>query len=339
MKKHMSLFAAAAIAVGGIGLSSSFAQDAQQTQQRDVQTQQRDGVRAEGQVDIDRDRQVTQDRQVHTQDQHITRDDRAGLVGISEGEANNIRGTISTATEAALTQGELGSMAQRFTSSDEARFTDVFDREDAELDRLVQQLRDAFETRYGQDFSIDDREAVYPVAQVPIQAGLTQEAMLAGHRDQQDMQQDRQPGLQQDQQVGQQQRDVQADRRDGVGERLRPAGVERDDRAAQDENVATVIFLQTETLPEVHVPLVNEGTVFDAWRIDVPTHVDADTIRTNLHSNFSKALEQQAQWPADINQAYRMATHLVMMSVLDIQDDEAAQPAAGQEHQQQQPGM
>ena len=42
-------------------------------------------------------------------------------VALTERQMNNIRGTISTATEAALTEGQLRSLAQRLTSADEAR--------------------------------------------------------------------------------------------------------------------------------------------------------------------------------------------------------------------------
>jgi hypothetical protein len=311
MRKHISLFAATAMALGGAGLVYS-----QQAQQ--------DGVRAEGEFRVEREQQrVEVDR---ADQQHAD-----GLVGVTEREANNIRGTLSTATEAAL-EGDLRSMAQRLTTSDEARLAAVFDRDDEQFQQLGQQIRDAFEARYGQDFSIDDREAVYPPTAVSIRSGLTQEAMLARgeemeqgqqmQQDQQQLQRDQQPGVDQE--------------RDGMTGRIRDGVVGDQPRPEADENLVTVIFPSHGELQELHVPLVNEGTITDAWRIDVPLHVDADTIRTNLQQNFNKALQAQEQWPQEINEAYRMATHIVMLSLYDVKDDAEARPAGLQEQIDQQ---
>jgi hypothetical protein len=308
MKTNLKIFTAAVVTLGTCGLSTSFAQD------QPVQQQERRGIGILPGVAPD-----------------------AEQLPVSATQANNIRGTISAATEAAMTRGQLRSVAQRLTSSDEARLHEFVRQDHPQLDQLIERLQQAWQQRYNEQFSIGDRAAAYPAQIVQIRLGVTEEA-LAGRRggDRDELQRlgqdltstpqlgDRQaPGARIEGQVG------GIEGRAEVGgpavdeERARPAA---GGQAGRQSNVVTVIFPASNELPEVHVPLINEGGITDAWRIDIPLHVDGQKVHDNLVRYMNESLQRQEQWPQDVNEGYRVATHMVMLALLDAKDEGAMQP-------------
>jgi len=57
----------------------------------------------------------------------------------------------------------------------------------------------------------------------------------------------------------------------------------------------------------------------DTWKIDVPDSVDARKLYDNLLNHLTMVDDQQAQWPADENDAYRLVSHHVLMAIMDQQ--------------------
>jgi hypothetical protein len=303
MKYPLRILAAAVIGVGTCGLSVGWAQHQPAGQPGQPPTHQ---------PERDRDAGILPGRAPDAEHHQV-----------SAGEANNIQGTISTATEAAMTRGQLRSVAQRLTTSDEARLSEFVDKDHPQLDALIDRLNQAWQARYDQSFSVGDRAAVYPAQIVRIQAGLTDQALAIRERG--------------DDRAGEAGARIEGQIGDDTGVR---AEIRRDDAqpaGARQSNLATVIFPAAGDLPEVHVPLVNEGGLLtDTWRIDIPLHVDGQTIHDNLVRSMNKALERQEEWPQDVNEGYRMATHVVMLALLDV--DREAMPAAHRERDAQ-PGI
>ena len=92
------------------------------------------------------------------------------------------------------------------------------------------------------------------------------------------------------------------------------------------EPVAYVTVAASHAMPELKVPLIHE--LPDMWKIDVPDSVDGSKLYDNLLTHLTMANEHKDQWPADVNDAYRMVAHHVLMAVLDV--NENAQGAANQ---------
>jgi hypothetical protein len=316
----------------------------------------RDRQQQQARIEVDRDRQPQQQQQraevrvdQQRQDQARIAADRADIVAgheqVEQRVANNIRGTLATITEASLTRQQLRSVVQRLSSEDRERIGDFADREFPELDQLIAQFQQQWQNRYGQEFNIDQRELVYHPEQVQIVYGWTQHAQLARERQPGEIQQRQQerregqpqpaqpqgaqPGAQQPQQQGataQQQQQQQ-----GAAQQQ-----QADQQQNEQRNQATVVIPASHGLPELSIPMVNEGTIMDAWRIDAPAHLDGQRLQQNLMQQLQQALQAQQQWPADVNEAYLMVTHHVLVAVMDAADPQGAQPAAGQAGQQQQ---
>jgi hypothetical protein len=86
------------------------------------------------------------------------------------------------------------------------------------------------------------------------------------------------------------------------------------------------------------VPLINEGTVLDAWRIDAPLTLDGAKLYSNVQQALTRVHQQREQWPADVNQAYMLVSHHIMLALMDQMDDLDAQPAGHQQGIGDRPG-
>jgi hypothetical protein len=88
-------------------------------------------------------------------------------------------------------------------------------------------------------------------------------------------------------------------------------------------NIATVMIKESHGLPMANVSMIHEMP--DSWRIDVPDTVTAEQLRGNLENALTKLNEKQGEWPTDVNEAYRHATHCI---VLAVQGHDVTRPGA-----------
>jgi hypothetical protein len=80
---------------------------------------------------------------------------------------------------------------------------------------------------------------------------------------------------------------------------------------------AKVVLPSFRGMPELSLTLVNEGTSLDAWRIDAPDSLTAETLRNALTAEIRKLAEFSSAWPEDVNEAYRLVTHQVLSPLAD----------------------
>jgi hypothetical protein len=156
-------------------------------------------------------------------------------------------------------------------------------------------------------------------------------------------QQDRQPGQtglgQQDRQPGQ--TGIGQQPGTGLGQQDRDRQFDVGDRAEHDleagDKIAVVTFQQRDQLPTLNVSLVRED---EQWKLNLPEHVDADTIKQNLTKAVEQAKEQQDQWPEQAEQAASKMTHAVMMALYDVEPrDQDRMPGMQQDRQPGQLGQ
>jgi hypothetical protein len=79
-----------------------------------------------------------------------------------------------------------------------------------------------------------------------------------------------------------------------------------------------VTVRESHGLPELKVPLIHEMP--DLWKIDVPDSVDGQKLYDNLLKHLTMANEHKDQWPANVDDGYRMVAHHVLMAVLDVDE-------------------
>jgi hypothetical protein len=84
-----------------------------------------------------------------------------------------------------------------------------------------------------------------------------------------------------------------------------------------NKNMATVIIPESHGLPMATLHFINEGTLTDAWRLDVPDSMDATTLQSKLNEHVAMINQQKDQWPSDVNDAYAMVGHHVSLAFQD----------------------
>lgn len=75
---------------------------------------------------------------------------------------------------------------------------------------------------------------------------------------------------------------------------------------------AKVVLPSVRGMPELNLTLVNEGSSLDAWRIDAPDSLTAETLRSQLTAEVRKLEEFSAAWPEDVAEARRLVVHHVL---------------------------
>ena len=63
-----------------------------------------------------------------------------------------------------------------------------------------------------------------------------------------------------------------------------PFGIAASDQSRRvNKNMATVIIPESHGLPQATLHFINEGTLTDAWRLDVPDSMDATALQSKLN--------------------------------------------------------
>ena len=251
-------------------------------------------------VDVDVNRRDTADGD-NAQPAGARAGARAGVSDDSEG----IRDVLAQAAEAALTKGGLDDLAERLVDQDRNRMGqgNALGQNFTDLDGRIQQFRDDWKAKYGQDFNIENEEQAFPATTFMIRQGeLGRNA--AGAEVNVDV--DRNA-------AGGQTATVDVDRK---------SGVDSPDSAAADanrndpgRNVASVQIQASHGMPALMVPMIHEAP--DSWRIDVPNTLTAEKLKANILAHLTAANQMKDQWPADVNQAHAMVTHHVLMALMD----------------------
>jgi hypothetical protein len=298
MRTHLSIIAAAALAVGTMGVTTSFAQETGQPAQPTA------GQRIEGAAEKTGD--AVKDAANKTGEAIGLKRD----VNAPSPNAEEIHDVLAQVAESALTKGGLDDMVERFVDADRNRLGqgDTLKQENAELDGRIAQLQQDWKAKYGQDFDIKDEDKVYG------QAGFAMitEGETPGERAQ--PARERQPG-------------------EAAPAAPAPAtetpGQTSADRNRDDagRNIATVTIAESHGMPALTVPLIHEA---GGWKIDIPDNVDAAKLRDNVQAALTKCGESKDKWAENVDDSYRAVTHKVLLSIFDKKLDDRAQPAAGQ---------
>jgi hypothetical protein len=106
------------------------------------------------------------------------------------------------------------------------------------------------------------------------------------------------------------------------------SGIAASDQSRRvNKNMATVIIPESHGMPMATLHFINEGTLTDAWRLDVPDTMDGATLQAKLNEHVSMINQQKDQWPTDVNDAYAMVGHHVALA---FQDANAMQRSGNQ---------
>jgi hypothetical protein len=283
MRKRYALVTSAAIAIGGLLVPQVLAQDdpTKGPAERTGQAIDRAGERVGDAID------------------------RGTSGTVAAPDAEGIRDVIAQIAEASVTKDGLDDLVERFVDADRNRLGKSELDNNEKLNGIIDQFRKNWKAKYNQDFDIGDEDAVFTNQFAMIMQGeIGEGARVAGERLPGDT--TTPPGAPADPTV----RDRPADA-PGVGDRDRVAG--GDTNRDPGRNVATVMIKESHGLPAVNLAMIHEMP--DSWRLDLPDTVSAEQLRGNLENALTKLNEKQAQWPSDVNEAYRHATHCIVLAV------------------------
>jgi hypothetical protein len=218
-------------------------------------------------------------------------------------DAEGIRDVIAQVAEAAVTKGGLDDLVERLVDQDRNRLGQGQLDNHADLDGRIDQFRKDWQAKYNQEFDIKNEEQAFPNSMFGITQGeIGRNAAGAELKVDVDRNAD-----------GSQTAKVDVDRK---------SGVDRPDSAAADanrndpgRNVATIQVQSSHGMPALTVPMIHEMP--DRWRIDVPNTLTADKLKANVLAHLTAADEMKDQWPGDVNQAYAMIAHHVLMALMD----------------------
>jgi hypothetical protein len=222
------------------------------------------------------------------------------------GRAYTLLGQV---TNAALTKGGFNDLIERFNDADRNRLGSyAHDKNNKDkldiLDGRIAQFQKDWKAKYNENFKIHKDDVVFGNSMFTVAQGeIGKDAQLAGER------------IPAPQNVT---KDNLNQPKDATGNTAADRNLEK------GRNIAYVTVASSHGLPELKVPLIHE--LPDMWKIDVPDNVTGQKLYDNLLKHLTLADEHKDQWPSDVNDAYRMVSHHVLMAVLDV--DEHA-PAAG----------
>jgi hypothetical protein len=208
-------------------------------------------------------------------------------------DADSIREALSDATEASVSKNNLGGFVGYFVDADRNRIGDwKVATDDASFKSKIDQIQQAWKAKYGSSLDIKSEVAFGSGYKdfVIVQGEISDPRMLTNWP------------------VGA-----------GTGAMdtsNRPGNQPGDRNLEKGRKVAVVSFPASHGLPEVHVSLISEAF---GWKIDVPDNIGAQQLHSGLMQGLSKFYDQQQQWPADVNEAQRMLTHCVLVSVYGAQ--------------------
>lgn len=314
MQKQLRFLAAAALAVGGVATWSWGQDTATEAEPAQSDSLQQAGERAGQSADrAAEDIGEKSDKVLSGQ----------GLKGTEAApDAEGIRDVLAQVAEAAVTEDGLNDVTERFVDADRNRIGEGLSEGNEAYNQLVEKFQEAWKTKYDQEFDISNEEEVFKAEMVSIRQGeIGDSARLAGERSDVDVNAD----IDSTDDTADATADVNVDNNTGIDAPDLDSPQSAEDRNRNDpgRNTATVKISESHGMPAVTVPLIHE--LPDSWRIDIPDSIDANALRTSMTESLQKCLDMQAEWPADVNDAYLAVSHTLLAGLFEGQQGQQGQ--------------
>jgi len=235
-------------------------------------------------------------------------------------DADDIRKTVAGATENAVSKNGFDNLVRRFVDADRNRIGSYKSPDNfAKLEGRIDQFNKDWKAKYGQDFGFErHRNDVLNDSFARITQGEIGEARTASGKETPSAEpQNVKGGAPQDlKKSGVNQPDAQSNKTAG-GDTNREPG----------RNVATFTIpagmkieakpgeVRAEANKDLSIPLIHEFP--DSWKIDLPDNIDGQKLHDALLKHLTMFDEDRANWPADVNEAYRMCTKHMMMALFE----------------------
>lgn len=201
---------------------------------------------------------------------------------------NEVKTGLAKLTERAYKKNDWSGFVAELSTQDKDRVKE-FKPDQARLDSLVDKIHQQWKAKYGKDFDLDEKKVVfddrYQIVQGEVSdpavaltnwpiAASPAEAVTAGEKKQI-------PG------------DAKSQKKE-----------ERAEKLTRGRNVAIVRFPAAWGMGELNVSMIHELPTF--YRVDIPNDRGGEQIYNDLVTQLTWLGEHADQWPADINDGYRL---------------------------------
>jgi hypothetical protein len=174
----------------------------------------------------------------------------------------------------------LDDLTERLVDADRNRIGKAIDGDFPDHAALVKQFRADWKAKYGQEFNVKNEEAAFPESMFTVTQGEVGAAAPTGA-------------------------EVVTGKREG----------DVDANVEKGRNIAVVAVKESHGMPGLSVPLIHE--LPDNWRIDAPDTLDANKLAANVTAHLKAVHAMKDQWPANVQDAYAVVGHHVLMAILD----------------------
>jgi len=215
---------------------------------------------------------------------------------------SEVRSGLAKLTDRALSKGDFNSMLAELAPQDKVRAREFKGVDQKRLDGRIEQIRKAFRDKYGKDFSLNDTKAVYGTY-VVVQGEVSDPAMAMANWPMNPI-------------AG---RAMEAGARERVGNNA-DKGIKKEAKAqdlTKGRDVAVVhIPAASHNMGAMNVSMVHEAPTF--YRVDVPNDRTGEQIYNDLFTHLTYLGDRASEWPANIDDAYRMFTHHVVAALYGL---------------------
>jgi len=225
----------------------------------------------------------------------------AGFEEKDVGAVREVKSGLAKLTERAVTKGDFEKFLGELVKADRERTQQFKDFDQKKLDGRIEQIQQAWKTKYGKDFDLDEKKVVFDerfqiaqgevadpsmaLANWPI-AVTGNEALTASEKVAAD-------------------RDTKQLKQEASAEKLK-----------KGRNVAIIRFPAAYGLPEMNVSMLHQLPMF--YRIDIPNTRTGEQVYNDLLTHLTWIGEHVDQWPSDVNEAYRMVAYHAVASVYGV---------------------
>lgn len=299
-RKHFSIVMAAALATGGFAMAQAEktpADKAADSVNRAVDKVERAGQKVEDKVN---------DKSAEMQPLALP----AGVTAKDLKEEGDVRNAFEAVTEGAMTNDAFDNIVNRLVDADRDRIRKYKDTNPdfKPLTDRIALLQKQWKDKYGKEFDLDEKVVFGQNGFVAIAQGeISDPAALAGNWPVKAT-----PGAMM---AGAKKPAVNA------GEQANDAGKAAggDANTNKGRNVAVARYPAGHGLPAVDASLIHEMP--DIWRFDLPDNIDGQKLTANLIAHLNQVGTKG--WPDDVNQAYRIVAHRVLLAMYDVQPEAA----------------
>jgi len=198
---------------------------------------------------------------------------------------SGIKSGLVKMTERAVAKGDFNSLLAELAKQDQERAREFKGVDQAKLDGIVEQIRQAWKAKYGQELEVTDKNIVFD-DHFAFSQGEVSDPVVA---------------------MGNWPAPVMADAAMTAASHSNAGDDKQQEKEAKltkGRNVAVVRFPARFGVPEMTVSMIHQLPAF--WRIDLPNDRSGEQIYNDLITHLTYINDHQQEWPGDVSDGYRM---------------------------------